>query len=59
MKKSTGLIHQNNLNTFRIYTRRLANPTDERFFITTAGKVTTFLSNSRAYYAEAQLPVRP
>ncbi|KAH9998843.1 hypothetical protein BJV74DRAFT_189022 [Russula compacta] len=57
MKKSTDLILQNNLNTFRIYTRRLANPTDERFFLTTAGKVTTFLSNAKAYYAEAQLPI--
>ena len=50
---------QNNSQIYRVYIRRLSNPADQDIFITSAGKLTTFLSDRRAYYGEAQQKVRP
>ena len=50
---------QSNAQVYRIYSRRLANPANTDIFITAARKLTVFLSDPRAYYAEAQQPVRP
>ena len=49
---------QSNAQIFRVYSRRLSNPADQDIFITSANKLAAFLSNSRAYYVEAQQPVR-
>ncbi|KAH9052899.1 hypothetical protein EDB83DRAFT_2676209 [Lactarius deliciosus] len=48
---------QSNAQIFRVYSRRLSNPTDQDIFIASANKLAAFLSNARAYYVEAQLPV--
>jgi hypothetical protein len=58
MTRSASLI-QSNSQVYRIYSRRLSNPADPQIFITAARKLTTFLSDERAYYDEAQQPVRP
>lgn len=58
MTRSAGLI-QSNTQVYRIYSRRLSNPADPDIFITAARKLTSFLSDQRAYYTEAQQPVRP
>ena len=47
-----------NAQIFRVYLRRLSNPADQDIFINSANKLAVFLSNTRAYYAEAQQPVR-
>ena len=57
MAKSAALI-QSNSQVYRVYSRRLANPADQDIFIITANKLSAFLSDSRAYYAEAQRSVR-
>ncbi|KAI0255054.1 hypothetical protein BJV78DRAFT_1279662 [Lactifluus subvellereus] len=56
MSKSADLI-QSNSQIFRVYSRRLSNPGDADIFIASAGKLTAFLSNTRAYYTEAQQPI--
>src|SRR5712671_156902 len=58
MSMSKDLI-QSNSQIYRVYYRRLANPADQDIFITSANKLTSFFSDARAYYAEAQEPVRP
>jgi len=58
MTRSADLI-QSNSQVYRIYSRRLSNPADPDIFVTAARKLTTFLADSRAYYPEAQQPVRP
>ena len=58
MTRSADLI-QSNSQVYRIYSRRLSNPADPDIFVTAARKLTIFLSDKRAYYAEAQQPVRP
>ena len=50
---------QSNSQIYRVYARRLSNPADGDIFITSAGKLAAFLSDRRAYYAEAQQLVRP
>ena len=57
MSKAADPVHSN-AQIFRVYLRRLSNPTDQDIFITSAKKLAVFLSNTRAYYAEAQRPVR-
>ncbi|KAI0277278.1 hypothetical protein BGY98DRAFT_980571 [Russula aff. rugulosa BPL654] len=56
MTRSASLI-QSNSQVYRIYSRRLSNPADPQIFITAARKLTTFLSDERAYYDEAQQPI--
>lgn len=57
MRRSADLI-QSNSQIYRVYARRLANPADQDIFIASVGKLTIFLSDRRAYYAEAQPLVR-
>ncbi|KAH9972176.1 hypothetical protein BGW80DRAFT_398944 [Lactifluus volemus] len=56
-KSASAELINNNTEIFRIYSRRLSNPADADIFITSARKLTSFLSNLRAYYAEAQQPI--
>ena len=49
---------QSNAHIFRVYSRRLSNPADQDIFISSATKLAAFLDNRRAYYEEAQQPVR-
>jgi len=57
MSKSADPV-QSNAQIFRVYLRRLSNPADQDIFVTSANKLATFLSNTKAYYDEAQQPVR-
>ncbi|KAI0267632.1 hypothetical protein BC834DRAFT_52865 [Gloeopeniophorella convolvens] len=54
MSRSGDNLIQNNAQIFRVYERRLSNPADVDIFTGAASKLTKFLSNKRAYYAEAQ-----
>ena len=47
-----------NAHIFRVHARRLSNPAEKDIFVTSATKLAGFLDNRRAYYEEAQQPVR-
>jgi hypothetical protein len=49
---------RSNAHIFRVHARRLSNPTEKDIFVASATKLAGFLDNRRAYYEEAQLPVR-
>ncbi|KAI9509821.1 hypothetical protein F5148DRAFT_694899 [Russula earlei] len=55
--KSAADLIQSNSQIYRVHSRRLANPADADIFINSARRLTTFFSDPRAYYAEAQQPI--